>query len=46
MSNRNLIIGAAVIALVAVAAYFMLTGDEGTPPQTSPPATIQPKSQQ
>jgi hypothetical protein len=43
-NNRNLVIGAAVVVLVAVAAYFMFTGDEATPPQPTPPATTQPKS--
>jgi hypothetical protein len=36
--NRYLIIGAAVVVLV-VAAYFVMTAFDATPPQPSPSAT-------
>jgi hypothetical protein len=44
MDNRNLIIGAVVIAVVAIAGYFVLTAVDTAPPQATPPAQTQPKS--
>ncbi len=43
-NSRNLIIGAAIVVGVALAAYFMLTGGEGTAPQPTPSAKTEPKS--
>jgi hypothetical protein len=42
-SNSNVIIGAIVVAVVAVGAYFVLTTQDATPPGASPPATEQKK---
>jgi hypothetical protein len=42
-TNRNIIIGAIVVAVVVVGAYFMLTANDATPPQPAP-AKTQPKS--
>lgn len=42
-NSRNLIIGAAIVVVVA-RAYFMLTGGEGTAPQPTPSAKTEPKS--
>jgi hypothetical protein len=44
MNNRNLIIGAVVIAVAVVAGYFVLTAVETAPPQPTPPTQTQPKS--
>ncbi len=41
-SSRNLIIGAVVVAVV-VAAYFVMTAYNATPPQPTPAAKTQSK---
>jgi len=45
LNNRNVIIGAAAVAL-ALAAYFLFLGDETAPVQTPapPPAATEPKT--
>jgi hypothetical protein len=42
-SNRNVIIGAIVAGVVVVAAYFLLTAQDATPPAPSPTATSEQK---
>lgn len=37
-TNRSVIVGAILIAVVAVLAYFLLTAQDATPPATSPAA--------
>ncbi len=44
MTSRSLIIGALAVAVVIVAGYFVLTADDATPPQPTPPAKTQPKT--
>jgi hypothetical protein len=41
-SNRNFLIGGVVVAVVAIA-YFMLSANDATPPQSPTPAATQPK---
>jgi hypothetical protein len=43
MNNRNLIIGAIVVAVVLVAGYFLMTAYEATPPAPTPTAQTEPK---